>query len=85
MKIFPKAYLSNQECSTQEALCHILPKLNLRQIFPAVYFVKTNLLGENVQVLLSEIEPSKLPNNNPNISNKSNVDFSMERPEAAAF
>ena len=49
------------------------------RIFPAVYFVNTNPPDERVQVLLSKEEPSKLPDKNPNIFKKSNIDRYMER------
>ena len=57
MKTIAKVYLSNlsnRECSVQEAVYHVLPELKLRRIFPAVYFVNTNLPEERVQVLHSE-------------------------------
>ena len=49
-----KAYLSNHECSVQEAVCHSLPELKLKRIFMAMYVVNTNLPKERVQVLLPE-------------------------------
>ena len=67
MKTIAKAYLSNQECSVQEAAYHILPELKLRRIFPAVYFVNTYPPEERVKVLLSEKELSELPDNSANI------------------
>ena len=78
-----KAYLSNQECSVQEAVYHILPELKLRKIFPAVYFVNTNLSEERVQVLFPEKELIELPDNSPNIFKKYNVGCYIERPNAA--
>ena len=60
MKTIAKAYLSNRECSVHEAVYHILPKMNLRRIFPAFYFVNTNPLEERVQVLPSEKELGEL-------------------------
>ena len=54
MKTIVKVYLSNRECSVQEAIYHVLPELKLRRIFLAVYFVDTNFTDERVQVLLSE-------------------------------
>ena len=45
METIAKAYLSNQECSVQEAV------FKLRRIVPAVYFVNTNPQDEIVQVL----------------------------------
>ena len=78
MKTIAKAYLSNRECSVQEAVYHILPELKLRRIFPAVYFVNTNPPEERVQALLSEKELSELPDNSPNLFKKSNINCYME-------
>ena len=82
MKTIAKAYLSNRECSVQEAVYHILPEMKLRRIFPAVDFVNTNPPEERVQVLLSEKELSEPPENSPNIFKKSNIDRYMERTNA---
>ena len=82
MKTISRAYLSNRDCSVQEAVYHIFPKLKLRRIFPNVYFVNTNLPEERVQVLLPEKVLSKLPNNSPNIFKRPNIDRYMERPSA---
>ena len=82
MKTSAKAYLSSRECSVQEEVYHILSELKLRRIFPAVYFVNTNLPEERVQVLVSEKELSELSDDNPNIFKKSNIDRYVERPSA---
>ena len=74
MKTMAKAYLNNRECSAQEKVDRILPELKLRRIFPAVYFVNTNLPEERVQILLSEKKLSELPDDSPNIFKKSNID-----------
>ena len=79
MKIIAKAYLTNRECSAEEAVYHILPKLKLRRIFLASYFVNNNLPEERVQVLLSEKELRKLPDDSPNNFKKENTDRYMER------
>ena len=60
MKTIVRGYLSNRECSVQEAVYHMLPELKLRRIFPPVYLVNTILPEERVQVLFSEKELSKL-------------------------
>ena len=82
LKTIAKTYLSNKECSVQEAVYHILPDLNPSRIFPAVYFVSTNPSEERVQVLLSEKELSELPDNSLKIFKKSNIDRYMERTSA---
>ena len=48
LKTIARAYLSNQESLFQDVAYHILPELNLRRIFPALYFIHTNLPGEKV-------------------------------------
>ena len=53
MKTIAKAYLSNRECTAQDAVYHIFPELKLKRIFTAVYFVNTNPPEERVQILLS--------------------------------
>ena len=77
MKIIPKAYLSNRECSVQEAAYHILPELTLRRTFSAVCFVNTNHPQERVQVLIPEKKLSKLSEDSPNTFKKSNVEFNQ--------
>ena len=67
MKTIAKAYLSNRQCSVQEAVYHILPELKLRRIVPAVCSVNANPPEETVNVLLSKKELSELPDNSPNI------------------
>ena len=54
MKTIAKAYVSNRECSVQEAVYHIEAELKLRRIFPAVHFVNTNFPEERARVLLSQ-------------------------------
>ena len=83
LKTIAKTYLSNKECSVQEAVYHILPELKSKRIFPAVYFVSTNPPEEErVRVLLSEKELTELPGNSPKIFKKSNIDRYMERTSA---
>ena len=82
IKTIAKDYLSNIECSVQEAVYHILLELKLRRVFPDIYFINSNLPEEGVQVLLSEKELRKLPDDCPNIFKKSNIDCYMERPSA---
>ena len=77
MKTIAKAYLTNRECSVQEVVYNIQPELKLRRIFPAVYFVNTNLPQEKFQVLLSEKELSKRPDDSPKIFKRSDIDRYM--------
>ena len=45
----------------------MLPELKLKKTFPAVCFVNINLPEERVQVLLSEKELTKLPDDSLHI------------------
>ena len=83
MKAIAKAYLSNREYSVQEEVYNILPELKLKRIFPALYFVNTNLSEEGVQVLLPEKELSRLPDDSLSIFKRSNIHRYMERPSSA--
>ena len=74
MKTTAEAYFNNQECSVQDAVYYILPEFKLRRVFQPVYFVNTNPPEERVQVLLSDKEFSELPDDSPNIFQKSNID-----------
>ena len=38
MKLIPKAYSTKRQCSVQEAVYLVMPKLWLRRIFPPVFF-----------------------------------------------
>ena len=62
MKTIAKAYLSNRECSVQEAVYHIPSELKLRRIFPA------NPPEERVKVLLTEKVLSQLPDDSQTFS-----------------
>ena len=78
MKAIAKANLSNRKCSAQEEVHHFFPKLKVKRIFPAVYFVNTNTLEEKFQVLLSRQNVDDCPK----IFKKSNIDRYMKRPSA---
>ena len=69
-----KAYTSNRECSVQEAVYHILPKLHLRNVFPAMQFVNANLPEEGSKILQTEERLSSLPEDSTDIFNRNNID-----------
>ena len=47
-----------------------------------MFFVNTNLPEERVQVLLSEKQHSKLPEDSPDIFKKTNIEHYLESPNA---
>ena len=78
MKIIVRAYTSKRECSVQEAVYHILPELHLRRVFPAVYFVNTNMPEDRSRIQEQEIE--KLLDGSKNIFERNNIDRYINRP-----
>ena len=85
MKTIAKAYLSSRKYLVQEAVYQNLPELKLRRIFPAVYFVNTNLPEERVQVLLSEKKNSLNYQIIAQIFSRNQVDRYVERPIETFF
>ena len=55
-KLIARAYASKRECSVQEAVYHIIPKLWLRKVFPAVLFANTSLPENRYRVCVREKE-----------------------------
>ena len=82
MKGNAKACLSNRECCVWETVYHILPRLWLKKILPAVYFVNTDLPKERFHVLLSEKKLRELSDPSTNIFKRSYVDRSLKRASA---
>ena len=79
MKTIARAYLSNRECSDQEAFYHILTDLIWGESFQLRIFLTEIFLVERVRVLLSEKELSPLADDNPKIFKKSNIDRHVEK------
>ena len=82
MKTISKAYLSNRQCSLQEAVYHIPIELKLKRVFAAVCFADTNLPEEGVQVSISQKGVAELPGDNLTIFEKLDINRYMERPSA---
>ena len=74
-----KAYISRRECPKQEV---VLSELKLRRIFPAVYFVNTNLPEQRTEVLLNEKELNKLPDESAYIFKMRNTNRYIDRSNA---
>ena len=58
------------------------PKSQLKQMFPAVHFVKTIVREETPQILLFKNEFNKLPYDSTNIFKKSNIGRCNHIPNA---
>ena len=73
MKATIRAYTSKRECSVQEAVYHIFLELyvhNFLRVFPAVYFVNTNMPEYRSRILLSEEEIGRLPDHSRDVFKK---------------
>lgn len=80
MKTIAKAYMTKRECSTQEAVYHIMPELWLRKTYPDVVFVNTNLPEKRFRVCCNEEELRELPEDSPNIYKCNMLDRYVIRP-----
>ena len=80
MKKLAIAFLSNRQCSLQEAVYQLMPELWLRKTFPSVMFANTNLPNKRFRVCKSEEELSELPENSTDIFKKNNLDRYLDRP-----
>ena len=54
MKNVAHAYATKRECSVQEAVYQVMPKLWLRKIFPAVIYANSNIPEKRVKMILSQ-------------------------------
>ena len=66
--------------SVQEAVYYTLPELHLRRVFPAMYFVNTNMPEDRSRILLSEEEIEKLPGDSKDILKRNNIDRYINQP-----
>ena len=64
---------------------NILPELKAKENLSDLYFVNKNLPDERVEILLSDKELNKLPENSPNVLKKSNINLYVERPGATFY
>ena len=80
MKAIAQAYASNRECSVQETVCHCLPELFLRKVFPGVMYANTNI-SEKRKILRSQQKISKLTDESEEIFKKNMLDRYMDRSD----
>ena len=81
MKAIAQAYASNRECSVQETVCHCLPELFLRKVFPGVMYANTNISEKRCKILRSQQKISKLTDESEDIFKKNMLDRYMDRPD----
>ena len=61
MKSVASAYINKRECSIQECIYHILPRLWLRKTFRGVIFANSNMPEKGFSTCLGEDKISELP------------------------
>ena len=81
MKAIAHAFMTKRECSTQEAVYHVMPELWLRKTYPGVVFINTNLLEKRFRVCCTEEELSELPEDSTNVYKRNMLDRYVERPD----
>ena len=81
MKSVAHAYSSKRECSLQEAVYHFMPELWLRNVFPAVVNVNSNLPEKRVKMVLNKNELHFLPEDSTDIYKRNMVSRYIIRPQ----
>ena len=80
MKKLAIAFLSNRQCSLQEAVYQLMPELWLRKTFPAVMFANSNLPNKRFRVCKSKNELNELPEESTDVFKRNNLDRYLDRP-----
>ena len=82
MKAIAHAYITKRECSVQEAVYRIMPKLWLRKSYLHIIFANSNLPGNRFRICLSEEEINELPDESNDISKRNMIDHYLDRPDS---
>ena len=61
MKSVAHAYVSKRECSLQEVVYHVMPKLWFKKVFPGVLYANSSISKKRVRMMLSKKEIFELP------------------------
>ena len=81
MKKLAIAFLTNRQCSLQEAVYQLMPELWLRKTFPVVTFANSNLPEKRYKICKSKDELSQLPEDSTDVFKRNNLDRYIERPD----
>ena len=79
------AYASKKECSLQEAVYQIMPVLCLKEVFPGLLYVNSNIPEKLVRMILSKKEIAELPEYSTDIYTRNMMNRYMIRPHDALF
>ena len=80
MKSIAHAYVSKPKCSLQEAVYQVMLELWLREVFPGVLYVNSNIPEKRVRMMLSKTEILELPEDSTNIYRRNMVSRYLIRP-----
>ena len=67
MKSVAYVYISNRECSLQEAVYQLMPELWLRKVFTGVLYANSNISEKRVRMMLNKNEIFELPEDSRDI------------------
>ena len=76
---------SKKECSLQEAVYQIMPVLCLKEVFPGLLYVNSNIPEKLVRMMLSKKEIAELPEYSTDIYTRNMMNRYMIWPHDALF
>ena len=79
MKAIAKGYITNRECSVEEAVYLIMRELWLRKIFPQVIFLNSNLPEKRFRIFKKKAEIYELPGDSSDIFQRNMLDHYLDR------
>ena len=85
MKSAAHAYLSKCECSLQEPVYQVMPRLWLKKVFPGVLYANSNIPEKRVKMMLSKKEISQLSKDCTDIYKRNMVNRYMIRSKDSIF
>ena len=80
MKKLAVAFLSNRQCSLQEAVYQVMPELWLRKCFPRIVFANSNLPEKRYRICKSKEELAELPESSTEVFKRNSLDRYLDRP-----
>ena len=79
MKAIAKTYITKRECSAQEAVYLIMPKIWWRKVFPRVIFLNSNLPEKRFSIFKKKAEIDELPDDSTDIFQRNMLDRYLDR------
>ena len=79
IKAIAKTYITKRECSAQEAVYLIMPKIWWRKVFPRVIFLNSNLPEKRFSIFKKKAEIDELPGDSTDIFQRNMLDRYLDR------